>query len=78
MRGDDERSSHLLSDLSPEQRVPADHSLRAIRTMTDDVLRRMSPWQDLRSDVRAARPSRATPTPGRGDRVPYRQRHLYG
>jgi transposase len=43
MRGDDERSSHLFSYLSPEQRVPADHPLRAIRTMTDDALRRMSP-----------------------------------
>jgi transposase len=43
MRGDDERSSHLFSYLSPEQRVPADHPLRAIRTITDDALRRMSP-----------------------------------
>jgi transposase len=42
MRGDDDRSSHLFSYLSPEQRVPADHPLRAIRTMTDDALRRMS------------------------------------
>ena len=36
MRGDDEQSGHLFSYLSPEQRVPADHPLRAIRTMTDD------------------------------------------
>ena len=43
MRGDDDRSSHPFSYLSPEQRVPADHPLRAIRTMTDDALRRMSP-----------------------------------
>jgi hypothetical protein len=35
MRGDDEQSGHLFSYLSPEQRVPADHALRAIRTMTD-------------------------------------------
>lgn len=29
--------------LSPEQRVPADHPLRAIRQMTDDALRQLSP-----------------------------------
>ena len=40
MRGDDEQSGHLCSYLSPEQRVPADHPLRVIRTMTDDALRR--------------------------------------
>ena len=27
MRGDDEQTGHLFSYLSPEQRVPADHSL---------------------------------------------------
>jgi transposase len=43
VRGDDEQSGHLFSYLSPEQRVPADHPLRAIRTMTDDALRRLSP-----------------------------------
>ena len=43
MRGDDEQSGHLFSYLSPEQRVPADHPLRAIRTMTDEALRRLSP-----------------------------------
>ena len=43
MRGDDERNNHLFSYLSPEQRVPADHPLRAIRTMSDDALRRLSP-----------------------------------
>src|SRR5215467_1072108 len=43
MRGDDEQSGHLFSHLSPEQRVPADHPLRAIRTMTDEALRRLSP-----------------------------------
>jgi hypothetical protein len=29
MRGDDEQSGHLFSYLSPEQRVPADHPLKA-------------------------------------------------
>lgn len=43
VRGDDELSGHLFSYLSPEQRVPADHPLRAIRTMTDEALRRLSP-----------------------------------
>ena len=43
VRGDDERTGHLFSYLSPEQRVPADHPLRMIRTMTDDALRRLSP-----------------------------------
>lgn len=43
MRGDDQRTDHLFSYLSPEQRVPADHPLRAIRRMTDEALRRLSP-----------------------------------
>jgi transposase len=42
MRGDDQRTRHLCSYLSPEQRVPANHPLRGIRIMTDDALRRMS------------------------------------
>src|SRR5580693_7136729 len=46
MRGDDEQSGHLFSYLSPEQRVPADHPLRAIRVMTDEALRRLSPRFD--------------------------------
>jgi hypothetical protein len=43
VRGDDEQSGHLFSYLSPEQRVPADHPLRASRAMTDETLRRLSP-----------------------------------
>jgi hypothetical protein len=43
VRGDDEQSGHLFSYLSPEQRVPADHPLRAIRAMTVKALRRLSP-----------------------------------
>jgi transposase len=43
MRGNHERTSHLSSYLSPEQRVPADHPLRTIRTMTDEALRRLFP-----------------------------------
>ena len=30
MRGHDEQTHHLFSYLSPEQRVPADHPLRAV------------------------------------------------
>jgi transposase len=43
MRGDDQQSSHLFSYLSPEERVPADHPLRAVRRMTDAALDRLSP-----------------------------------
>ena len=59
MRGDDEQSGHLFSYLSPEQRVPADHPLRTIRVMTDDVLRRLSPRFDAISATtgRAMAPS---------------------
>lgn len=42
MRGSDEQTSHMFSYLSPEQRVRADHPLRAIRQMTDAVLARLS------------------------------------
>ena len=42
MRGDDEQTGHMFSYLSPEQRVPADHPLRAIRALTDEALRSMS------------------------------------
>ena len=42
MRGDGQRTSHLFSHLSPEQRVPANHRLRRIRIMTDDAVRRVS------------------------------------
>ena len=42
MRGHDEQTTHMFSYLSPEQRVPADHPLRAIRTLTDQALRTLS------------------------------------
>jgi transposase len=42
MRGHDEQTAHMFSYLSPEQRVPADHPLRAIRQMTDRVLAKLS------------------------------------
>ena len=43
MRGPDEQTPHMFSYLSPEQRVPADHPLRAIRALTDAVLHSLSP-----------------------------------
>jgi transposase len=59
MRGDDEQSGHLFSYLSPEQRVPADHPLRAIRTMTDEALGRLS----LRFDTMYAKTGRPSIPP---------------
>ena len=43
MRGEDIHQDHLYSYVSPEQRVPADHPLRAIRQMANTVLERLSP-----------------------------------
>ena len=42
MRGHDEQTGHMFSYLSPEQRVPATHPLRAIRLMTDRVFAKLS------------------------------------
>jgi transposase len=42
MRGDDRQPDSMLSYVSAEQRVPADHPLRAIRGLVDEVLREMS------------------------------------
>jgi len=56
VRGTDDRTSHLFSYLSPEDRIPADHPLRAIRRLTDDVLRELSArFGTMYSDV--GRPS---------------------
>ena len=46
MRGDDLQQEQLYSSVSPEQRVPSDHPLRAIREMTNAVLERLSPQFD--------------------------------
>jgi transposase len=43
MRGTDHQQSHVFSYLSAESRVRKDHPLRAIRTMVDEVLSRLSP-----------------------------------
>jgi transposase len=42
MRGPDHQQSAMFSYLSPEQRVPQDHPLRAIRQITDLVLAQLS------------------------------------
>lgn len=56
MRGPDEQTHDMFSYLSPEARVRQDHPLRAIRRLTDDVFKRLSPrFARLYSDI--GRPS---------------------
>src|SRR4030095_5453115 len=56
MRGSDEQTSHMFSYVVPEQRVRADHPLRAVRRLTDEVLATLSPRFDrMYSDM--GRPS---------------------
>ena len=43
MRGNDAKQDRMFSYVSPEQRVPAEHPLRPLRTMVDDILKEMSP-----------------------------------
>jgi transposase len=42
MRGDDRQPDSMFSYVTPEQRVPSDHPLRAIRQLVDEVLKDMS------------------------------------
>ena len=56
MRGDDRQTGWMFSYVSPEERVPADHPLRAIRRMTDAIFERLSPRFD-RLYSRIGRPS---------------------
>jgi transposase len=46
MRGDDQQTGWMFSYVSPEERVPADHPLRAIRRMTEAIFDRLSPRFD--------------------------------
>src|SRR5271155_3778860 len=56
MRGDDNLQEGIFSYISPEKRVPANHPLRAVRKMVDEILKEMSPqFAKLYSDV--GRPS---------------------
>jgi transposase/IS5 family transposase len=43
MRGSDPKQDGMFSYVSPEQRVPAEHPLRPLRAMVDDILKEMSP-----------------------------------
>jgi transposase/IS5 family transposase len=43
MRGDDNLQEGIFSYISPEKRVPADHPLRPIRKLVDEILKEMSP-----------------------------------
>ena len=56
MRGIDHQQGHVFSYLSPEQRVRKDHPLRAVRTVTDEILREMSAVFDSMY-ARCGRPS---------------------
>jgi transposase len=56
MRGDDNQQEGMFSYVSPEKRVPADHPLRPIRKIVDEILKEMSPqFAKLYSEV--GRPS---------------------
>jgi transposase len=56
MRGDDNQQEGMFSSVSLDKRVPADHPLRPIRRMVDEILKEMSPqFAKLYSDV--GRPS---------------------
>jgi transposase len=56
MRGDHEQQAGMYSYISPEQRVPADHPLRPIRKMTDEIFKQLSPGFD-KLYSRVGRPS---------------------
>lgn len=56
MRGDEAEQGAAFSYVSPAQRVPADHPLRAIRKMTDVALKKLSPEFD-RLYAKTGRPS---------------------
>src|SRR5881296_1414331 len=56
MRGGDRQQAGMFSYVSPEQRIPAEHPLRPIRAMTDEVLRQLSP-RFARLYAKTGRPS---------------------
>jgi transposase len=56
MRGDDEQQASVWSYIPLEQRVPADHPLRPMRAMVDEILRELSP-QFSRLYATVGRPS---------------------
>ena len=56
MRGDDQQQSGIFSYRTAEERVPADHPLRAMREMVDEALRGLSP-RFARMYAQGGRPS---------------------
>src|ERR1700689_1170979 len=56
MRGDDNQQDGMFSYVSPEKRVPANHPLRPVRKMGEEILKEMAPqFAKLYSEV--GRPS---------------------
>src|ERR1700683_1722536 len=52
MRGPDHQQSAMFSYLSPEQRVPSDHPLRAVRQMADTILAQLTQvFSKMYSDI---------------------------
>jgi hypothetical protein len=47
MCGDDPQQAAIFSDMSPEERVPQDHPLRAIRALVDAVLKELPAQFDM-------------------------------
>jgi transposase len=64
MRGGDGQQAGMFSYVSPGRRIPADHPLRPIREMTNEVL------------LGTSRPAPGGSTPRRGDRRSRRRRLL--
>ena len=59
MRGELDEDAGMFSYITPAQRVPKDHPLRAIRVLVDAALKEMSPvFQRLYS--RIGRPSKVS------------------
>ena len=56
MRRADDEPVGMFSNVSPEEPIPADHALRPIREMTDEVLRHLSP-RFARLYAKTGRPS---------------------
>src|SRR5258707_1038912 len=56
MRGDDTKQGTMLSLVTPEKRVPADHPLRQVKALAEEALRTLSPvFDEMYSSV--GRPS---------------------
>jgi hypothetical protein len=66
MRGDDPQQAAIFSYISPEERVPPEHPLRAIRAMVDVVLKELSLRE--RREVRVT-PHVAQSTTGRSSAI---------